>query len=63
MDKDTKLVEAVIKTAEEKNGRKKLSCAEAFRLAEQFGIEIGRIGQICNDNNIRISDCQLGCFK
>jgi len=63
MEKNTKLIDAVVETAKETTGRKKLTCAAAFGLAERFGVEKRKIGQICNENNIRITDCQLGCFK
>lgn len=63
MGENLELVDAVIKSATENNGRKKLSCAEAFRLADRFGAKVLEIGHICNANDIRITNCQLGCFK
>ena len=57
------LTEAVIKSAVMIDGKKKLACAKAFGLAENFGVEKLEIMRICNSNNIRISNCQLGCFK
>ena len=63
MNEKTELVNAVIKTATEVNGKKRLSCAEAFRLAARFGVKVREIGNICNTNEIRICNCQLGCFK
>jgi len=60
---DKELVDAVLKSAKEINGRRKLTCAQAFGLAEQFGVEKRRVGSVCNANNVRISSCQLGCFK
>ncbi len=63
MNKKSKLVDAVIETASEIDGRKKLSCAEAFQLAGHFGVKVLEIGHICNAKNIRICKCQLGCFK
>lgn len=62
----TQLPEAIMKSANsrsEPDGRKKLTCAEAFELARQFEVEIIEIGRICNQNNVRICKCQLGCFK
>jgi hypothetical protein len=56
------LINAVLKKAKDVDGRKKLMCAEAFALAKQFGVEIIEIGRICNQNNIKIHKCQLGCF-
>ncbi len=61
MDKKEQLVEAVLRSA---NGdREKLACAEAFALAEKYEANIAEIGRICNQNNVKICKCQLGCFK
>ncbi len=60
------LLDAITKSADgrrEPDGRKKLTCAEAFELARRFEIEVIEVGRICNQNNVRICKCQLGCFK
>ncbi|MFC1737640.1 hypothetical protein ACFL1G_01150 [Planctomycetota bacterium] len=44
------------------NPTRKLVCAEAFELAQEFEAEIVEIGRICNRYNIKICECQLGCF-
>ncbi len=62
MGKAEKLINAVLERAQEIDGRKKLACAEAFELAQEFGVEVIEIGRICNQHNIRIRKCQLGCF-
>ena len=65
MDTKEQLVEAVLKSAKGKarsDGRGQLTCAEAFELAKKYEAEIIEIGRICNQNNIRICKCQLGCF-
>jgi len=65
MDKKEQLVEAVLKSAKkgkESEDRKQLNCAEAFKLAKKHEVKIIEIGRICNQNNIRICKCQLGCF-
>ncbi len=54
-------MEAVTKSAG--GDRERLTCAEAFELAEKFEAEIVEIGRICNQNNVKICKCQLGCFK
>jgi hypothetical protein len=56
------LISAVLKQAKEIDGRKKLTCAEAFELARRFKVGIIEIGRICNQNSIKIHKCQLGCF-
>ena len=42
------------------NGR--LPCAIAFRIAREHKVSIGEIGKACNNLQIKISSCQLGCF-
>ncbi|OHB75539.1 MAG: hypothetical protein A2Z25_07510 [Planctomycetes bacterium RBG_16_55_9] len=66
MDEKRQLVGAVIESAgstQPSDGRKRLTCAEAFDLAKRFKVDIIEIGRICNQHNIRICKCQLGCFK
>jgi len=62
MGKEEDLINAVIEQAQERDGRKKLACAEALELAKEFEMEPIEIGRICNLHNIRICKCQLGCF-
>ena len=66
MDMKEQLVEAVVRSAdgtEQRKPRERLTCAEAFEIAEKFDAELAEVGRICNDNNIKICKCQLGCFK
>jgi hypothetical protein len=62
MGKKEELINAAVGRAKEINGVKKLACAEAFKLAQQFETEIIEIGRICNQHKIKICKCQLGCF-
>jgi len=65
MGKAEELIKAVLESAsggQEIEGKKKLACAEAFELAQEFEVEVIEIGRICNQHNIRIRKCQLGCF-
>jgi hypothetical protein len=57
---DRKRLEEVI-LERSKDG--KLPCAMCFKIAEDFGISKREIGRILNEINIRISQCQLGCFE
>jgi len=52
-------IEAVVRTEE---GRKQLSCARAHVLAEDLGVTLAEIGRYCQAQDIKITDCQLGCF-
>ncbi len=47
----------------EKEGKRKLPCAKAFTLVANNAITLKEIAEFCNANNIKISSCQLGCFK
>lgn len=67
--KDTKkdvkkaITKAVLKAAKEsKNGKKKLSCKKAFKIAEEFGVKPIEVGKICNKEKVKFINCQLGCF-
>ncbi|MFC1504478.1 hypothetical protein ACFL6D_03590 [Spirochaetota bacterium] len=40
----------------------KLPCAQAFSLSHKYSIPIKDIGDYANKENIKITDCQLGCF-
>jgi hypothetical protein len=62
MCRQKKLVDAVLERAHEADSRKKLTCAEAFQLAQEFSVQVIEVGRICNKHGIRISKCQLGCF-
>jgi len=46
-----------------RDGKKKLACAQAFKLSKEHGISLKEIGEICDKNDIRINSCQLGCFE
>ena len=40
----------------------RLACEKAHELSAALCISLQEIGAICNDLNIKISACQLGCF-
>ena len=42
------------------NGR--LSCKTAFEVAEKLKVSRQRVGATAFKFNVRIADCQLGCF-
>lgn len=60
---DQNLVQAILSSAVKENDRLKISCRDAFGIAEEFGVDPAVIGKICNEQNIRICKCRLGCFK
>jgi hypothetical protein len=40
----------------------RLACREALAAALRLGVGAARIGRVCDAHDIRIVDCQLGCF-
>jgi hypothetical protein len=57
------LVSAVRAGTVERDGRVTLRCSDAFQIADSLSASLAEIGQICNENGIRIVQCQLGCFQ
>jgi len=60
---NTELSRAITEAADERDGKKRLSCFKAFAISEKLSVSVKEIGEFCNENNIKISSCQLGCFK
>jgi hypothetical protein len=54
--------EKLEKALRERAKEGKLPCAMCFKIAEEFGIPKREIREILNELNIKISQCQLGCF-
>ena len=48
---------------EKKGITTEIPCGIAFEISEKSGVPKADIAQYCNDNNIKIRACQLGCFK
>jgi hypothetical protein len=46
-----------------RDGKKKLTCTEARQLAKKHNISLKEVGDTCNNLGIKITDCELGCFK
>ena len=63
VSKEEDLINAVVERSQETNGTKKLACAVAFKLAQEFQVGVIEIGRICNQQKIKICKCQLGCFQ
>jgi len=40
----------------------RLPCAVAFAIAEELGVPRIQVGQAADEQGIKITDCQLGCF-
>jgi len=57
-----KMKEHIIEAINGKASDKALKCKVAQELAEELGVSTRRIGEIANEVNIKIKNCQLGCF-
>ncbi len=40
----------------------KITCAAAFRVAEEAGVPETEVGRLLNELGIRVKGCRLGCF-
>ncbi len=59
---DKEVLELMIKNAVVVDGKQKLACKAAWKLASKYGIPLKKIGELCNSNSIKICECSLGCF-
>lgn len=58
------MTDAKIKKAIEEAGiTEKITCPEAFAIAEKVKVSRSAVGEYCTKNRIKIRSCQLGCFK
>lgn len=55
---DKQIQEAVAQLA--KDGG--ITCREARRLAERLGIPYALVGKACDELEIKVRACELGCF-
>ena len=58
LEKIKELKERIIFEAESS----KLTCRKAFIIAAEVGVPLSAIGKTCNEIDIKIVGCQLGCF-
>lgn len=40
----------------------KISCTEAQKTAVELGIELIEMGELCDEAELKIYGCELGCF-
>jgi hypothetical protein len=62
MEDKKALSQLILQACHEKEGKKRLACASAFALAKKHKLKISEIGAMCDELEIKISQCQLGCF-
>ena len=61
MERDA-LKTALLQHVKEVNGRQTLSCHRAHVVAEDLNVELQALGEVCDEERIKIINCQLGCF-
>jgi hypothetical protein len=54
--------EKIIEAIRSKAVDNRLSCEKAHELSVTLHVPLREIGVLCNQLNIKISACQLGCF-
>jgi IS30 family transposase len=54
--------EELINKLTEYCGGEKISCTQARKFAQENGVELARMGEICDEAGIKIYGCELGCF-
>ena len=52
----------VLKAVVSRSGKPILSCKKALQIAEKLKVTPKRVGALCDKENIKIRQCQLGCF-
>ena len=57
------LKKCIIDNSAKIDGKVKLTCPTAFKIAEEQGVNLLDIAKICNEDDIKICKCQLGCFE
>ena len=60
--KKKELLEILNSELENQNGTKKLLCEKAHEISRVNNVSLSEIGVLCNEEGIRIKNCQLGCF-
>ena len=46
----------------EKSKNGKLVCKVAWEIASELDVPVREVGDYCNNNDIKIVACELGCF-
>jgi len=59
-DKNNKL--RVIEEVKKKAVQGRLPCAAARGIAEELGVSYKVVGDAADELNVKITNCQLGCF-
>ncbi len=57
---EEKVMKALKEISDKNNG--KITCAQAWEIAEKFSLTKKEVGDKINELKIKITKCQLGCF-
>lgn len=56
------LKQRILNNCKEIDGKQKLCCSDAFKIATDLDINTKEVGDACNELEVKIYGCQLGCF-
>ena len=59
---EKRILEIIDKYCTIKDNKKYISCAIAFEIAKELNVNVSVIGKICNQEKIKLKNCQIGCF-
>jgi hypothetical protein len=62
MKERMQIIQAITAVTVEMNEKRKLSCEDALRIAHEYQVAPEEIGRLCDEENIKVHACQLGCF-
>ncbi len=54
--------DSISKLLKQKATKDRISCEEAWQIAQELGVEKKEVGKAADDLGLRIHSCQLGCF-
>ena len=54
--------ERIARAAREEAEDGRIACAKALALAKRLGVGPSLVGEVLNEQKIKIVQCQLGCF-
>ncbi|GAB4257921.1 MAG: hypothetical protein Kow00122_15650 [Thermoleophilia bacterium] len=55
-------LEQIKKEVEQAAQDKRLNCHDARALAEKLGVDYSQVGKACDELEVKIFACELGCF-
>lgn len=59
---EKKVLEIIDKYCTIKDNKKYITCAIVFEIAKELNVNVSVIGKICNQEKIKLKNCQIGCF-